>query len=173
MKKVTAILLGLCMILTLTACGSANGDNNAGQGGPISEKITITLGDTGAEVTIPAELGFEAIEKMGNEFSGGGPSGEWAITANTKLKSEYVGYTLEKFAELVAQTFNGEMAQDANGNYYLTYSTVDSNGNPCKVYCCVREGAEKYYLVEFHCISDYWDQYVDMFTEWATTVEVK
>ena len=25
MKKVTAILLGLCMILTLTACGSANG----------------------------------------------------------------------------------------------------------------------------------------------------
>lgn len=173
MKKVTAILLGICMILTLTACGNVNGDNSAGQDGTISEELTIPLGDTGAEVDIPAELGFETIDKLGNDFSGGAPSGDWAITVNTRLKSDWPDYTLEKFAEYAAEAFNGELEQDANGNYSFTYLTEGSNGNPTKVYCCVREGEEKYYLIAFHCFTNLWDQYADMFTEWATTIEVK
>ena len=50
------------MLFALTACGNIGGQND--------EDVVITLGDTGATVVIPANMGFEAQESEQNDFYG-------------------------------------------------------------------------------------------------------
>jgi len=176
MKKLTAIILVFCMIFVVTSCGNSNtivDETPSTEQDMGSEDFAIPLGETGAKVVIPAEMGFERYESELNEFYGGGPSGEWRIIVNTELKSDYTNCTLADYAELSAQANEGESAQDADGNYYFIYVNEVSDDEIYKFYTAVREGAEKYYRIAFYCFDNTWDHYGEKFAEWATTIEVE
>jgi hypothetical protein len=174
MKKIPALILVLCMFLVLTACGSSNVDElSIPEEDIVTEGFLIPLGDTGAKVAIPAEMGFERYESELNEFYGGGPNGEWRIIANTELKSDYTDCTLADYCALSAKANGGEAGQDADGNHYFTYTNEVSADEVYRSYTAVREGAEKYYRISFYCFSNLWDNYDEKFSEWATTIEVE
>ncbi|MDE8727875.1 hypothetical protein PZH36_12270 [Ruminococcus bromii] len=78
MKRLTTLFLALCMLFALTACGNIGGQND--------EDVVITLGDTGATVVIPGNMGFEAQESEQNDFYGLSANQEWAIIANVEPK---------------------------------------------------------------------------------------
>lgn len=70
MKSLAAIILVFCMLFALSACGNNNStaDGSAYPEDLITEDFKIPLGDTGAKVAIPAEMGFETYESELNEF---------------------------------------------------------------------------------------------------------
>ncbi|MCF2651664.1 hypothetical protein [Anaeromassilibacillus senegalensis] len=175
MKRLTAMILALCMLFALSACGNNNStaDGSAYPEDLITEDFKYPLGDTGAKVAIPAELGFEAYESELNDFYGGGPGGDWRIVVNTEPKSDYPDYTLAVYADLSAQANGSAIEQDANGNYYYTYI---NDSDPDKIYrfhTSVREGTDMFYRVSFYCFDEYWESFGDRFTEWAMTIEVE
>lgn len=173
-KRLTAIILAFCILFALSAC---SGNNSAADGSAypedlITEDFKIPLGNTGAKVAIPAEMGFETYESELNEFSGGGPNGEWRIVVNTEPRSDYPDYTLEVYADLLAQSNGAVIEQDGNGNYFFTHT---NDSNPDKVYklhTSVREGTDFFYQISFYCFDTTWDNYKEKFAEWATTIEV-
>ena len=175
MKRIAAIILVYCMLFALAACGKNNStaDGSAYPEDLITEDFKYPLGDTGAKVAIPAELGFEAYESELNDFYGGGPGGDWRIIVNTELKSDLADCTLADYASLTAQANEGEVGQDANGNYFFTYVNKISDEETYKFYTAVREGSEKYYRVSFYCFDEYWETFGDRFAEWAMTIEVE
>lgn len=174
MKRFAAFILLCCILFSLSACSNSNADGSAYPEDLITEDFKIPLGDTGAKVAIPAEMGFEAYESELNEFFGGGPSGEWRIIVNTEVTSDYTEYTFEEYANLYAQSNGAEgVTQDAAGNYCFTYINESSEGNVYKFYSLVLEGIEKYYHISFYCFEDAWDYYCEQFVEWATTIEVE
>ena len=174
MKRLFAIILALCIAFALSACGSsAPEDDVVYQEDLITEDFAIPLGDTGAKIVLPAELGFESYESEINEFFGGNPGGTWAIIVNTELKSDYPDNTLADYASLCAEANEGEVGLDAEGNYYFIYRNEAGDGDYYKMYTSVREGAEKYYRVSLYCFEDNWDQYKDQFAQWAATIEVE
>ena len=172
MKKLFAIFFALCMLFALTACGSSAADE-AVPPETVEEDFAIPLGDTGAKVAIPGEMGFETYESELNDFYGGGPSGEWRVIVNTDPKSDFADYTLEDYATLAAQSNDGELAQDADGNYYFIYINEVSPEEIYKNYTTVREGEQDLYRVCFYCFEDLWEYYGESFADWATTVEVE
>ena len=173
MKQLTAMMLSIVMIFVLTACGSARISGEAYPEDIITEDFKIPLGDTGAKIAIPAEVGFESYDSELNDFYGGGPSGEWRIIVNTEPKSDYPDCTLADYAALSAQANEGTLAQDAQGNYYFTYTNQHSAEDVYTFYTSVREDAEKYYRIALYCFSDAWDVYCEQFAEWAATIEVE
>lgn len=125
-KRLTAIILAFCILFALSAC---SGNNSAADGSAypedlITEDFKTPLGDTGAKVAIPAEMGFETYESELNEFSGGSPNGEWRIVVNTDPKSDYPEYTLEVYADLLAQSNGAVIEQDGHGNCFLRTPTI-------------------------------------------------
>lgn len=176
MKKFTAIILVFGMIFALTACGNSNtttDKTSSPEQDEISEDFAIPLGDTGVKVAIPAEMGFEMYESERNDYYGGGPNGEWRIIVNAEPKSDYADCTLADYAGLSAKANNGEVAQDADGNYYFTYTNAVSPAESYTFYTAVRENEDKYYRVAFYCFSELWDVYSPMFSEWATTIVIE
>ena len=174
MKRLFLLALTFCMIFVLAACGSGNAPVNEAPDDVMAEDFKIPLGDTGAKIDIPPEMGFETYESEFNEFYGGGPNGEWKIIVNTDLKSDLTDCTLAEYANLTAQANGAEgAAQDADGNYYFIYRNEADSDKVYKCYTAVREDAEKYYRVTLYCFDDLWDIYSDRFAEWATTVEVE
>ncbi len=176
MKKLLTLILAFCIVFALTACSNSNAPMDEelfSDTDVISEDFKIPLGDTGAKVSIPAEMGFEAYETKLNDFYGGGPNGEWRIIVNTDLKSDYAEYTLEEYSALNAKANNGEAAQDADGNHYFVYINKVSTEEIYQFYTAVREGEENYYRVAFYCFRDLWDNYSEKFAQWATTIEVE
>ena len=176
MKKIIALILAFGMLFTMTACGSGNDveDNSLSQEKDnVPEDFAIPLGDTGVKVAIPAEMGFERYESELNDFYGGGPNGEWRIIVNAELKSDYADCTLADYASLSAKANNGEVAQDADGNYYFTYTNAVSPSEVYAFYTAVRESGDKYYRVAFYCFSEFWDIYSEKFSDWATTIVIE
>ena len=176
MKRIAAIILVYCLLFALAACGNNNStaDGSAYPEDLITEDFKIPLGDTGAKVAIPAEIGFEACESELNEFFGGGPGGDWRIIVNTELKSDFAEYTIEEYANLYAQSNGAEGAtQDTDGNYYFTYTNETDANEVYKFHSIVKEGAEKYYHISFYCFEEFWDVFGNQFADWATTVEVE
>lgn len=176
MKKFIALILVFGMLFALTACGGGNNteeNTSSPEQDEITEDFAIPLGDTGVKVAIPAEMGFERYESELNDFYGGGANGEWRIIVNAEPKSDYADCTLADYASLSAKANNGESAQDADGNYYFTYTNAVSPGEVYKFYTAVREGEDKYYRVAFYCFSEFWDNYSGKFSEWATTIVVE
>ncbi len=171
MRKLTAIIMVLCMLFALTACGS--GDVIADDTTSIEEDFAIPLGSSGAKVVIPPEMGFETYESEFNDFYGGGPNGEWRIIVNTEPKSDFPDCTLADYSYLCAQANNGELLQDADGNYYFIYTNEVSAEESYKFYTAVREGSENYYRVAFYCFTNLWDYYSAQFADWAATIEVE
>lgn len=169
MKKILSVMLAFCMLFVFTACGNSPAMDES----DTPEDIAIPLGDTGATVVIPAEMGFETYQSEINDFYGGGPNGEWRIIANTDLKADYEGYTFAEFVENTALANNGTAAQDDNGNYYFTYENSGNDGQKYKFYTAVREGETEYYRVSFYCFANLWDYYSVKFADWAATIEVK
>lgn len=106
-------------------------------------------------------------------FFGGGPGGDWRIIVNTESKSDFPDCTLADYASLTAQANEGEVGQDADGNYFFTYVNIISDEETYKFYTAVREGSEKYYRVSFYCFDEYWETFGDRFAEWAMTIEVE
>lgn len=162
MKRLTTLLLALCMLFALTACGNIGGQND--------EDVVITLGDTGATVVIPSNMGFEAQESEQNDFYGLGSNQEWAIIANVHLKSDYADYTFAEYVSATAEANKGSTpGKDLNGNYSFTY--INDLGDKC--YSTVIENESEYIHVTFYCSEDAWDTYRPQFKEWAETIAVK
>ena len=152
-KRLTAIILAFCILFALSAC---SGNNSAADGSAypedlITEDFKIPLGNTGAKVAIPAEMGFETYESELNEFSGGGPNGEWRIVVNTELKSDYPDYTLEVYADLLAQSNGAVSEQDGRGNCFFTQTNDSNPDEGYKLHTSGHEGT--------------WDNYQEKFAE--------
>ncbi len=163
MKRLTTLFLALCMLFALTACGNIGGQND--------EDVVITLGDTGATVVIPANMGFEAQESEQNDFYGLSANQEWAIIANVEPKSDYPDSTIADYTSASAQANEATVGQDLDGNYYFTYVKDMGDGDIYKYYTAVRENETEYIRVAFYCSEDAWDTYRDQFLNWSTTIE--
>lgn len=182
MKKLTTLFLALCMLFALTACGNDNtgttnagatDDRNVSQEDANIEDIAIPLGDTGATIVIPAEMGFEAQESEINDFYGLGANQEWAIIANVEPKSDYPDSTIADYTSASAQANEATVGQDSDGNYYFTYVKDMGDGDIYKYYTAVRENETNYIRVAFYCFNDAWDTYGSQFSDWSTTIEFK
>ena len=182
MKRLITLFLALCMLFALTACGNDNtGTTNAGttDNGNVSqenantEDIAIPLGDTGATVVIPADMGFETQESEMNDFYGLGANQEWAIIANVEPKSDYPDFTIADYTSASAQANEATVGQDLDGNYYFTYIKDLGDGDIYKYFTAVRENETSYIRVAFYCFEDAWESYKNEFSEWATTIEFK
>ena len=160
-----------CILFSLSACGHSTIVNGSPED-RITEDFKIPLGDTGAKVAIPAEMGFETYESELNEFSGGSPNGEWRVVVNTQSKSDYSEYTLEVYADLLAQSNGAAIEQDSNGNYFFTHTNDSNPSEVYRIHTSVREGADRFYQISFYCFDTTWDNYNDKFAEWAATIEV-
>ena len=171
MKKLIAIILALGMLFALSACG--NGELSTDDEVYQEDLIAIPLGDTGVKIVLPAEQGFEGYESEINDFYGGNPGGTWRVIVNSELKSDYPDATLADYASWCAEANEGEVGQDAEGNYYFAYSKDMGEGVVYKFYTAVREGAEEYYRVAFYTTEEFWDQYKDQFVAWTATIEVE
>lgn len=165
MKRLTTLFLALCMLFVLTACGNTGEQND--------ENVVITLGDTGATVVIPSNMGFEAEESELSDFFGHDANQEWAIIANVEPKSDYPDLTFADYASLTAQVNEATVGQDDNGNYYFTYAKYMGDGDTYKFYTAVRENETNYIRVAFYCFDDDWDTYGSQFIEWSKTIEFK
>ena len=163
MKRLTTLFLALCMLFALTACGNIGGQND--------EDVVITLGDTGATVVIPANMGFEAQESEQNDFYGLSANQEWAIIANVEPKSDYPNSTIADYVSLYAQEYDGTVRQDLSDNYYFTYNyDMGEDGVYC-YFTAVRENDSEFIRVAFYCREESWDTYRDQFLNWSTTIE--
>ena len=180
MKRLTTLFLVFCVLFALTACANDNtgttnadttDDGNVSQEDVNTEDLAIPLGDTGATVVIPAEMGFEAHESEINDFYGLGANKEWAIIANVESKSDYPDCTLADYASLSAQANEGTVGQDLDGNYYFTYVRDMGDGEIYKYYTAMRETDTEYIRVAFYCFEDAWDAYGSQFGDWSTTIE--
>ena len=161
MKRLTTLFLVFCTLFALTACF----------GEEDTRDLTISLGDTGATVDIPAKMGFEACESKMNDFYGISANEEWAIIANVEPKSDYPDCTLADYVSLYAEEYNGAVRQDLGDNYYFTY---DYDMGEDGVYCyftAVRENDSEFVRVAFYCLEETWDTYRDQFLNWSTTIE--
>ena len=161
MKRLTTLLLALCMLFALTACGNI--------GGPNDEDVVITLGDTGATVVIPGGMELKVQESETNDFYGA--NDEWAIIANVDLKSDCNNCTLADYVSLYAQECDGTVRQDLSDNYYFTYNyDMGEDGVYC-YFTAVRESDSEFIRVAFYCREESWDTYRDQFLNWSTTIE--
>ena len=165
MKRLTTLFLALFMLFVLTACGNTGEQND--------EDVVITLGDTGATVVIPSNMGFEAEESELSDFFGHDANQEWAIIANVEPKSDYPDSTIADYASASAQANEATVGQDDNGNYYFTYAKDMGDGDIYKYYTAVRENETNYIRVAFYCFDDDWDTYGSQFIEWSKTIEFK
>ena len=180
MKRLTTLFLALCMLFALAACsndntGTTNADTtcngNVSQEDTNNEDIAIPLGDTGATIVIPADMGFEAQESEINDFYGLGANQEWAIIANVEPKSDYPDYTIADYASASAQANEATVGQDVEGSYYFTYVKDMGDGDYYKYYTAVRENDTAYIRVAFYCFNDAWGTYSSQFSDWSTTIE--
>ena len=174
LKKTLAMVCIFCMLIALTAC---SGSQPTAPEAPVYEEtapedFAIPLGDTGIKVVIPSDGGFETYESELNDFLGGNPGGTWRVIVNTEPKSDYPDCTLADYVALSAQVNEGEVGQDADGNYYFTYTNETDANEVYKFHSIVKEGAEKYYHISFYCFEEFWDVFGNQFADWATTVEV-
>ena len=173
MKRVFALILASCMLLALAACGSSNANAEATTP-PTAETApqlpTTSLGDTGVQITLPEEMGFEAQTSELNDYFAVSANSDCAIVVNIANKSDYTGLSLAEYADGSAEVNGAEgAAQDADGNYYFTYINEDGY----HFYTAVREGADKYYRVGFYCFSDGWASFSEQFAQWAATIVVE
>lgn len=175
MKRLVVVILTFGLLFALAACDNSDSSkyDDMYLEDQITEDFAIPLGETGAKVVIPAEMGFERYESQLNDFFGGGPSGEWAIIANTEPKSDFPDCTLADYASLVAQANEGEVAQDADGNYYYIHVQEVEGDEFYKYYSAIREGKDKYYRISFYCFEKNWEHYGEKFAEWAATIVVE
>ena len=155
-----------------------NNDDNADNGNVSQEDVNaedfaIPLGDTGATIVIPADMGFEAQESEINDFYGLGANQEWAIIANVEPKSDYPDSTIADYTSASAQANEATVGQDSDGNYYFTYVKDMGDGDIYKYYTAVRENETNYICVAFYCFNDAWDTYGSQFSDWSTTIEFK
>lgn len=180
MKRLITLFLVFCMLFALTACDNANtgatnadttDDRNVSQEDVNTEDLTIPLGDTGATIVIPAEMGFEAHDSEMNDFYGLGGNEEWAIIANVELKSDYPDCTLADYASLSAQANEGTIGQDPDGNYYFSYVRDMGDNDIYKYHTAVRENDTEYIRVAFYCFEDAWGTYGSQFSDWSTTIK--
>lgn len=154
-----------------TSDADTTGHGDGSQEDANTEDIAIPLGDTGATIVIPAEMGFEAQESEMNDFYGLGARQEWAIIANVELKSDYPDTTIADYASLCAESNEGTVGQDLDGNYYFTYVRDMGDGDIYKYYTTVRENETEYIRVACYCFEDTWDIYGSQFSDWSTTIE--
>lgn len=175
LKKAFAIVCILCMLVALNAC---SGSEPTAPEAPVYEEaapkdFAIPLGDTGVKIVIPSDGGFETYESELNDFLGGNPGGTWKVIVNTEPKSDFPGCTLADYAALSAQANNGEVGQDADGNYYFTYTNEYSAEEIYKFYTAVREVEDQYYRIAFYCFDSSWEELGPQFADWSTTIEVE
>ena len=53
MKKLAALILALCMVLSLAACGSSSGSGSASSGGTASSTGSVSSGDGSGDAAEP------------------------------------------------------------------------------------------------------------------------
>ena len=176
MKKAFSVILVLCILVGLTACGGSEPVTNNPtvlEQETLPEDLVIPLGDTGVKVEIPGDVGFERFESELNDFFGGSPGGTWLVIVNVEPKSDYPDCTLADYVALSAQANEAEFAQESDGNYFFTYTNEYSADEIYKFYTAVRENDEQYYRIAFYCPDFFWENYGQQFAAWAKTIEVE
>jgi hypothetical protein len=149
----------LFIILTLPGCSFLAGKPEAKDFSKAG--MTITLTD-------------EFYEKEMRSYTVCYDSTNIAVFA---LKEEFTllqgleNYSLSDYCKLVINN-NGKDCSVQEDND-LTYFVLDytANGKNYKYFCPVFKGTDAFWLVQFSCVSDDYDEYLDDFIKWAKSIK--
>lgn len=82
--------------------------------------------------------------------------------------------TVEEYAQLVqnANGFDKGFSVDANGNLTAEY-TRENNGTMFYYYATIHESGSSFWLCQMACEEQYADEYVEHFSAWSASLELK
>ena len=156
-------MVGIVLFLTaLTGCGDT----------PLYQQDSKQFSEAGMSISLPE--GFTQAEFA--EFTAAFDSPEVAVFVIKELFSEadWEDYTLEQYAQLVQQNNTDKLPTPVTQTEGLTvfehsaYNQLES----CtfKYLSVMFKGPDAFWLFQFTCSTDIYDQYKPYFISWAKTV---
>jgi len=127
-KRILALLLAVCLLLSLCGCGKKKKQEPE----QAAESVTKQEEETGDWFKVDLTLSnlydyFEYTELRGNVKNDDGGIENVQISYCLKLKDEYTAANLEAHPDTMKLTFTAEGVVN-EGNYELDYDTLDYSG---------------------------------------------
>ncbi len=182
MKKFTAIILAMLIVLSFAACGGKAEPADTGTTGTDTgttdpyEGLVKYTSDCG--ISVYMESGSSESTQEGFDcYIGGNTSAMTAVKegkdifdqANLSFDmplEEYAGYVVS------ANGLTDNFSEDAYGNLGVSYEkTID--GNDFYYYCVVKKGTTAFWAITFMSMAADKDYYSEQFPLWAGSIEVE
>lgn len=163
MKKLIALMLTVLMLLTFAGCDTSVLDAKEALFTKAGMEITLTEGFKETEMagyTVCYDSSEVAVFVLKEEFSAAEGFGD---------------YTLEEYAALVYQA-NADRSPDAvtttDGLTTMEYVFEnEEDGNTYKYFSTMFKGPDAFWLIQFSCFEENYDEYKPHFIEWAKSAK--
>ncbi len=162
MKRFAALVCAMAVIMGLAA------------GCSIQEKVFDT--GAGLTITLPGNFQEENDASTGATACYMTNNAGVLILKDTFEDLEDAGFssdmTLDEYGQIVIEANSLTMdLQEADGIKYFTYEDGDE-GQQLTHYATVFEGSDAFWLVQFFCLSDQYENLQSDFQEWAKTIQI-
>ena len=164
MKKILAIVLTVCMLLSLVGCGKKAYKAKAAEFS--SDGITITLTKAFKEkiyegYTVCYDSKDVAVFILKESYS---------------LNENYKDMTVERYAYSVRNAISDKKPTQVtrkDGLVYMEYEfNNEGSGTVFKYFAAMYKGVDAFWLVQFACDTEAYSEYFPYFVQWAKTVNV-
>ena len=162
MKRFVAFVCAMVMIMSVAAgCSTPEKVFDTGAGltitlpGNFQEENDVSTGATACYVTNSA--GVLILKETFEDLEAAGFSADMTLDEYGKVVIEANSLTTD--------------LQEADGIKYFTYENGDE-GQKFTYYATVFEGSDAFWLVQFFCLSDQYENLQSDFQEWAKTIQI-
>ena len=199
MKKVFVLLLVVLTVVSVAACGSKNNEPTTPPAPTVPNSLLDSVDTKATEeeteeatqapantqtitckelsMTLPDDFidqsSLSSDEAIVGIYSApeGSPGTSIVRESKEQLSSEY---SVDQYLALQRLNANSKAEnlsdiQEKNGRKYFDY-TVTSNGFTFKYFSTAYVSSDAYWLVQYFCFADEYDEHLDTFLEWAETV---
>ena len=164
MKKILSIVLTLCLMLTFVGCAKKAYKQKPAEFSVSGLSITLTKA-------------FEAKNYDG--YTACYDSRDVAVFVlkeSYELKGDFKDLTLDEYAELVYKSNVDKkptFVTKKDGVTYMEYEFINTDtGETFKYLAAMYKGADAFWLVQFSCAVDVYNEYFPYFISWAKTVNL-
>ncbi|MDD4124894.1 MAG: hypothetical protein PHW77_04115 [Eubacteriales bacterium] len=158
MKK-AAVAFFLVLALTLSGCSFL-----------LKEASSKTFTKAGLSITL-TDAFYESEYITYTAFYSMADVAVFTLKEEFTLLEGFENYSLNEYCQLVISN-NGKSSsvQEDDNLTYFVYENI-ANGKNFSFFCSVYKSGDAFWLVQFTCLNDKYDEYYDDFITWAKSVK--